>query len=167
MRNSFLLFICCLLFLTCIAQETPVWSKEKANDWYKKQGWLVGANFLPSTAINQLEMWQVETYDPVTIDRELGWAANIGMNVMRVYLHDLAWRADATGFLKRMDEFLSIASKHRIKILFTIFDDCWNPDATIGKQPIPKPGIHNSGWVEARIKRSMMTRHSGDTWKNI
>lgn len=131
------------------AQQARIWPAEKANTWYKKQGWLVGANFLPSTAINQLEMWQAETFDSLTIDKELGWASAIGMNVMRVYLHDLAWKADAAGFKKRIDTFLTIAAKHRIKILFTIFDDCWNPDAAIGKQPEPKPGIHNSGWVRS------------------
>jgi Glycosyl hydrolases family 2, TIM barrel domain len=135
------------------AQQTSIWSVDKANEWYKKQGWLVGANFLPSTAINQLEMWQAETFDSATIDKELGWAAAIGMNVMRVYLHDLAWKADASGLKKRMDQFLAIASKHHIKTLFTIFDDCWNPDAVTGKQPDPKPGIHNSGWVRSPNKK--------------
>lgn len=135
-----------------LAAQQPQWTREKANAWYAKQGWLVGANFLPSTAINQLEMWQADTWDPEAIDRELGWAGQIGMNVMRVYLHDLAWKADPAGFKKRIDQFLSIASKHQIKILFTIFDDCWNPDAAIGRQPPPKPGIHNSGWVRSPNK---------------
>jgi hypothetical protein len=150
MKHNCLLIIAHLIFF--ISSSQSIWTKEKANAWYKKQSWLVGANFLPSTAINQLEMWQAETFDPVTIDRELAWAAAIGMNVMRVYLHDLAWKADSAGFKKRMNEFLIIAAKHKIKILFTIFDDCWNPDAAIGKQPDPKPGIHNSGWVRSPNK---------------
>lgn len=132
-----------------IAQENRIWSKEEANQWYSQQPWLVGANFLPSTAINQLEMWQAESFDPVTINRELAWAASIGMNVMRVYLHDLAWQTDPQGFKKRMNDFLGIAAKHKIRILFTVFDDCWNPDAYPGKQPNPRPGIHNSGWVRS------------------
>ena len=131
------------------AQEKKIWTADQANQWYAKQPWLVGANFLPSTAINQLEMWQAESFDPITIDRELGWAAGIGMNVMRVYLHDIAWQTDPAGFKKRMNDFLAIAAKHEIKILFTIFDDCWNPEAYPGKQPAPKPGIHNSGWVRS------------------
>ena len=83
---------------TLQAQEKKIWTAEQANQWYAKQPWLVGADFLPSTAINQLEMWQAESFDPVTIDRELGWAAAIGMNVMRVYLHDIAWQIDPQGF---------------------------------------------------------------------
>lgn len=145
------LFFILVLFLS-FHSFSQIWDKEKAREWYKKEGWLVGANFLPSTAINQLEMWQKETFDSKTIDKELGWAAAIGMNVMRVYLHDLAWKADADGFKKRMNDFLVIASKHKIKILFCIFDDCWNPDAEIGKQPEPKPGVHNSGWVRSPNK---------------
>jgi len=143
-----------LLLITSIATiaQSKIWSKQQANDWYKKQGWLVGADFLPSTAINQLEMWQAETFDSATIDRELGWAHNIGMNVMRVYLHDLAWQEDPEGFKNRMNRYLAISTKNQIKTLFTIFDDCWNPDPVIGKQPDPKPGIHNSGWVRSPSK---------------
>ncbi len=132
--------------------KQKIWSAKKANNWYAKQGWMVGANFLPSTAINQLEMWQEESFDTTTISRELGWAAGIGMNVMRVYLHDLAWKADAPGIKKRMNQYLSIADRHKIKTVFTIFDDCWNAEASIGKQPDPKPGIHNSGWVRSPTK---------------
>jgi len=143
-----------LLLITSIATiaQSKIWTKQQANDWYKKQGWLVGADFLPSTAINQLEMWQAETFDSATIDRELGWAHNIGMNVMRVYLHDLAWQEDPEGFKNRMNRYLAISTKNQIKTLFTIFDDCWNPDPAIGKQPDPKPGIHNSGWVRSPSK---------------
>lgn len=141
------------LFLGVQAQSGPQqWTAEKANKWYASQPWLVGANFLPSTAINQLEMWQAASFDTVTIARELGWAAGLGMNVMRVYLHDLAWKADASGFKNRMDRFLQIASSKKIRILFVFFDDCWNPDAATGPQPAPKPGIHNSGWVRSPVQ---------------
>ncbi|MCP8900965.1 cellulase family glycosylhydrolase [Gilvimarinus xylanilyticus] len=127
------------------------WSREKANQWYDQLPWLVGVNFLPSTAINQLEMWQESSFDPETIDRELGWAADFGVNTVRVYLHDLAWEADPKGFLERIDTFLSIADKHGIKPNFVFFDDCWNPTAEIGGQPAPKPGVHNSGWVQSPV----------------
>ncbi len=109
--------------------------------------WLRGANFNPSTAINQLEFWQEETFDPETIDRELGWAEGIGFNCMRVYLHHVAWEVDKSGFKERMNEYLSIADKHNIATIFVFFDDCWNPTYSAGKQSDPKPGVHNSGWV--------------------
>jgi len=161
MKKYFYIILLQLIFANCFSQS-KIWPAAKANAWYQQQPWLVGADFLPSTAINQLEMWQAETFDTPTIDKELGWAQNIGMNVMRVYLHDLAWKADAKGFKKRKDQFLSIASKHKIKILFCIFDDCWNPDPKIGKQPEPKPGVHNSGWVRS----PSMTVHNDSTQWN-
>lgn len=130
------------------AARGTVWSIEKANEWYRQHPWITGANFLPSTAINQLEMWQAETFDPVTIDRELGWAEDIGFNAMRVFLHSLAWKQDPDGFKKRMDQYLAIADRHGIKTLFVFFDDCWNKVPHPGKQPEPKPGVHNSGWVQ-------------------
>ena len=86
---------------------TERWDVERAARWGERVGWLVGCNFSPSTAGNQLEMWQAATYDPETIDRELRWAAGLGMNAVRVYLHDLLWVDDADGFLGRMDEVLT------------------------------------------------------------
>lgn len=125
-----------------------VWTAEKANAWYAEQEWITGANFLPSTAINQLEMWQADTFDTAIINRELGWAEEIGFNTMRVYLHSVAWKQDPEGFKKRMDQYLGISARHGIKTLFVFFDDCWNKVPQAGKQPAPKPGIHNSGWVQ-------------------
>jgi hypothetical protein len=125
-----------------------VWSVQKANAWYKQHKWMTGANFTPSTAINQLEMWQAATFDPQTIDKELGWAEGIGFNTMRVFLHHLAWEQDQKGFKQRMDQYLGIADKHHIQTIFVFFDDCWNKTPKIGVQPAPKPGIHNSGWVQ-------------------
>ena len=124
-----------------------VWTKDQAAEWYTSQGWLRGSDFIPSTAINQLEMWQVETFDTKTINRELGWAESIGLNSMRVYLHHAAWEQDKEGFKNRVDQYLTIADKHHISTIFVFFDDCWNPRYQTGKQPDPKPGIHNSGWI--------------------
>jgi len=123
------------------------WTEEKANAWAKTKPWLRGSNFNPSTSINQLEFWQAATFDPETIDKELSWAASIGFNCMRVYLHHVAWEVDKSGFKDRINTYLSIADKHNISTIFVIFDDCWNPSYTAGTQPEPKPGIHNSGWI--------------------
>ena len=125
------------------------WSEERAQAWYDEQPWLVGCNFIPSSAINQLEMWQADTFDPDTIYRELQWAHDLGMNTVRVYLHDLAWEADPNGFVVRIGEFLWIAETHGIRPAFVLFDDCWNDSPRIGKQPDPRPSVHNSGWVQS------------------
>ena len=131
------------------SQTSDRWTPEQAWTWYHSHPWLVGANFVPSTAINQLEMWQAGTFDPTTIDRELGYAQSIGMNTMRVFLHDLAWREDPEGFYTRVDKYLEIADRHGIKTLFVIFDGVWNPYPKPGKQPLPVLGLHNSGWVQS------------------
>src|SRR6202043_110318 len=131
------------------AEPQQRWTEKAANDWYRKQPWLVGSNYIPATAINQLEMWQADTFDPKRIDLELGWAESIGLNTMRVFLHDLPWQQDAHGFRARIDTFLQIANKHHIKPLFVLFDSCWDPDPRLGKQHEPRPGIHNSGWIQS------------------
>jgi len=143
--------------------QTTRWTEQQANDWYKKQPWLIGANYIPATAINQLEMWQADSFDPARIDKELGWAQKIGMNTMRVFLHDQLWQQDAKGFQARIDQFLKISKKHGIRPLFVLFDSCWDPFPKLGKQHAPTPGVHNSGWVqnpgaEALMDRSQETR---------
>jgi hypothetical protein len=125
------------------------WTAEQANAWYAKKPWLVGCNFTPSTAINQLEMWQADTWDPKTIDRELGWAQDLGFTSVRVFLHDIVWKNDRAGLLKRMEQFLSMADKHKIGVMFCLFDSVWDPYPKAGKQREPYPHRHNSGWVQS------------------
>lgn len=129
--------------------QAQKWTIEKAEQWYKNQPWFVGCNFIPSTAINALEMWQAETFDPDTICRELGWASDLGFNTVRVYLHDLLWLQDPTGFKGRIDRFLDLAKQSGIRTMFVFFDDCWHDHPRLGKQPAPRPGVHNSGWVKS------------------
>ena len=127
----------------------PQWTPEQAREWYAARPWPVGCNYIPSNAINQLEMWQPDTFDETVNDRELGWAAALGFNTVRVYLHDLPWRDDARGFLDRIDRFLAIASRHGIRPLFVLFDGVWDPFPKPGPQPPPIPRVHNSGWVQS------------------
>lgn len=124
------------------------WTPERAQAWYRSKPWLVGADYIPSTAVNQLEMWQASSFDPARIDQELSWAQGLGFTTLRVFLHSVAWSQDPDGFLRRMDTFLAIAQAHHIQPLFVFFDDCWRKDPHAGPQPAPLTGIHNSGWVQ-------------------
>ena len=124
------------------------WTAEEANEWYDSHRWIAGCNFIPSYAINQLEMWQENTFDADVIDRELGWAEELGFNCMRVFLHHLLWETDRDGFIDRIDRYLDISSGHGISTMFVFLDDCWNEKYAPGKQPEPQRGVHNSGWVK-------------------
>lgn len=147
--NKLALGLYFLLFTSCFINAQSRWTAEKANDWYAKQGWLVGCNYIPASAINQLEMWQSDTFDPAQIDKELGWAENIGFNFLRVFLHDVAWQSDPNGFKNRIRQFLTICEKHKIKVMFVFFDDCWYGNPKPGKQQEPTPGFHNSYWLQS------------------
>ena len=129
--------------------ESSRWSSDRANRWYQAQGWPVGANYITSNAINQLEMFQPGTYDPQRINTELGWARLQGVNTVRVFLHDQLWAQDSRGFQLRLAQFVSIAARHGIKPMFVLFDSCWDPFPKLGKQHAPRPGVHNSGWVQS------------------
>ena len=148
--------VCVVLCLlgSGLALVTPTaarerWTEQQAMDWYARQPWILGANYVPATAINQLEMWQADTFDPGRIELELGWAETIGMNTVRVFLHDLLWQQDAPGFKRRIDDFLEIATRHHIRTLLVLFDSVWDPNPHLGPQHAPVPGVHNSGWVQS------------------
>lgn len=151
------LFLLLLPLAAGLAADEPVkladgpgrWSQEKANAWYARQTWLVGCNYLPSNAINQLEMFQADTFSPELIAKELGYAKGLGFTSVRVFLHDLLWKQDREGFLQRCDQFLSIADRQGIKVMFVFFDSCWHPVPKLGPQPAPLPQTHNSGWVQS------------------
>ena len=125
------------------------WSEERINRWYTDKPWLVGCNFIPSYAVNQLEMWGEKSFNPEIIERELGWAADLGMNSVRVYLHDLLWEDNPEKFKSRVNRFLAITQDHGITTIFVFFDDCWMDNPQLGKQPEPIPGVHNSGWAQS------------------
>lgn len=148
LATSMLFIAALLLFIFSATAQSP-WPAEKANQWYAHHRWMVGCNFTPGTAINQLEMWQAETFDPKEIDRELGWAEQIGFTNIRVFLHNLLMEEDPKGFLKRMNQFLDLSKKHHIGVTFVLFDSCWDPFPKPGKQHDPAPFVHNSGWVQS------------------
>jgi hypothetical protein len=132
-----------------VVKEGQRWSAKQAWDWYNDRPWYLGANFNPSSSINQLEFWQKDTFDPETIDRELKWSADLGMNLHRVYLHNLLWEQDSIGFLNRIENYLGLAEKYNIKTMFVLLDDVWHPIPKAGVQPQPVPHVHNSGWVQS------------------
>ncbi len=130
-----------------------VWPKERSQAWFNAHPWPVGCNYIPSNAINQLEMWQQETFSPDLIARELDLAQFLGFTTLRVYLHDIPWRRDRQGLINRMKRFLDIAAPRGLSVIFVLFDDCWNDRARPGRQPKPRQGVHNSGWVRSPTSR--------------
>ena len=125
------------------------WSREKAWDWYRSIEPIRGCNYLPRSAVNSTEMWQAETFDPKTIDQELGWAHEAGYNSIRVFLQYIVWKAEPNEFKKRLDKFLAIAAKNEISVMPIPFCDCAfaGKEPYLGKQNAPVPGVHNSQWV--------------------
>ena len=128
--------------------SVSVWTSDQAFSWYNEQGWLVGCNFLPSSCINQIEMFQEDTFNIEEITKEISWAKGIGFNTLRVYLHDLLWK-EKDQFLIRFNDFLDCCQRFEIKPTIVLFDDCHYPFPELGPQPLPVRGIHNSGWKQS------------------
>jgi hypothetical protein len=148
-RLSIILILNIAPLLHAQSASSGRWTEDAANAWYARQPWLVGANYVPSDAINQLEMFQATTFNPTINDRELGLGESIGMNTMRVFLQDQLWQQDPKGFVQRLDAFLGIAARHHIRPILVLFDSCWESNPHLGPQHPPIPGVHNSGWVQS------------------
>lgn len=131
------------------AEEPGHWSAERANEWYDRKPWLCGFNYLPSYAVNWIEMWQSETFDSAAIERELAWAREIGFNTLRTTTPFLLWKHDRDGLMSRLDRFLGMAARNGISVMLTQLDDCAfsGREPVLGPQPEPMKGIHNSGAV--------------------
>ncbi len=138
----------------------PRWPLERVRDWWDQQPWICGFNFLPSTAVNFLEMWTDETFDRDTIDRELGWAASFGFNSIRTNLHYLVWKNDRDGLIERFQWFLDTARKHGMSTMPVLFDDCGfgGFEPVYGPQPAPIAGLHNSRAVASPGRAAVMDR---------
>ena len=121
------------------------WTVDQANAWYKSLPFIIGSQYITSDAGNQLEMWQADTFNPTLIDKEFGFAEDLGMYSMRIFLHDLAYSQDPTGFKSRLNTVLDLAAKHGLRPMITFFDSCWNPYPVSGKQPQPTKGTMLSG----------------------
>ena len=122
------------------------WTEKDAKDWWKSRSWVCGFNFLPSTSVNFIEMWHADTFDMTTIERELGWAAEVGFNAIRVNLPFLGWQHDRDGLIDRVDRLLGTADARGLSTVLCLFDDCGfsGVEPHWGPQPDPQPGVHNS-----------------------
>ena len=147
-----------LLSAICVplmAQAPERWTEEKANAWYAQQPWLVGANFIPSNAINEFEMWQADT----SIRR---YRQGAGMGGGHWNEHDARLSAGSIvdagrAGIQKTDRYISHnCGKHHIKPLFVLFDSCWESLPVLGPQHPPIPGVHNSGWVQSPGAKSLM-----------
>lgn len=135
------------------------WPADEAQAWCEARPWLCGFNFLPSTAVNFIDMWQRETFDAETIERELRWARDIGFNTLRTNLPFGVWQADRDGLVERVDRFLAIADGSGLSTMLCLMDDCgFSGDGPVlGPQPDPLPGVHNSRAVASPGRRVVMT----------
>jgi len=127
-------------------KESGQWSEEKANGWYASREWPVGCDYVPAYAGNQIQMWN--DWDPESIDSELSLAEDLGFNSVRVFLHHKLWEQERDMFFSRIDEFLTIADRHGISTLITVFTNGGSEERNLNEDIAPAPGIHNSIWAQ-------------------
>lgn len=155
MRKQFIISLISFLLVFAVDSQTKEntpgvrWSKDKAEEWYKNQGFLCGVNYIPSNAINYTAMWDPTGFSPKLIDKELALAQSIGLNCVRVVLQYVVYEKTPKEFMRNFETFLKICSKHNIKVMPIFFDDCAfgiSKDPVAGKQVEPLIGWYAWGW---------------------
>jgi len=139
------------------------WTAQQAWNWYRRQPWIAGFNYVPSTACNTTEFWSAETFDAQTIDRELAWGAGLGFNSCRVFVQYLVWKHEPGGLKNRLGKFLALADRHGLTVTLVLFDDCafGDPPQTepyLGKQRDPIPGMIAPSWTPSPGLRAVTDR---------
>ena len=126
------------------------WTVEKAQEWYERQPWPCGFNYIPAKAVSYTEMFMDYAFDPTVIDKELRMAESVGFNCVRVVLPFIVWENEPQLFKKRLDCFLEICYKRKQKVMLALFDDCCFGDQInprYEKQPDMIPGWYGNGWT--------------------
>jgi len=121
------------------------WSLEKASTWADRCAEVRGCNYIPMNCVNSTAFWQ--SLDEKLIDRELGWAEDIGLNSLRIFIQYMVYESNPQAMIDNVSRFLDLAAHHQMTVMPVLFDDCWGPDPSLGKQPDPIPGVHNSRWT--------------------
>jgi len=110
--------------------------------------WMRGANYVPSYSRNDVQTWM--DFDPVVIDRELGYAERLKLNTVRVFLQQAVYEKQPEKFLADFESFLALCDKHKIKMMPVLFDSCTDPQRVDLKEYrdkdwMPSPGFSRLG----------------------
>jgi cellulase (glycosyl hydrolase family 5) len=125
-----------------------------------------GANYVPSHASTSVAAWK--TYDPAQIDRELDYAARLGLNSLRVFLQYVVYEDDPAAFTGRVGDFVARCHRRGIRPLFVLFDSCFGDEPSLGKAESPtwvnNPGFSRLGNRPAleRYVREVVAPFRGD-----
>jgi hypothetical protein len=138
-------FVLLLLFFHHEIYGRTQWTPDQAFAWFNAQKYIMGTEYMTSSAVNQLEMWQAATFDPVLIDKEMAVGQQLGMTTMRIFLEDLAYSQDPAGFKNRMSTVVEIMSKYGMKPMFVFFFNGPIANPVSGIQPKPRPGAEATG----------------------
>lgn len=131
------------------APDGKRWKDDRIWRWWQDAGVIRGVNYIPRNCANSVEMWKEDTFDSDLIAEELDWAKGLGYTAIRIPLQFAVWKADADGFVERVDHLLRLAEARNIRVVPVLFDDLnrAGQDPVVGPQPDPDPGVHNPLWV--------------------
>jgi hypothetical protein len=106
-----------------LSAQTSAFADDAMDANVEDYSWIRGANYVPSYARNDVQKWM--DYDPKAIDRELGLAARLKLNSVRVFLQYAVYEHDPKLFLERYENFLSLCNKHNLRAMVVVFDSCF------------------------------------------
>ena len=130
--------------------------------------WIRGANYVPSYATTDVEIWL--HYDPDAIERELGYAEHLKLNSLRVFLQYLVWEHDPETFMANLEDFVTRCARRGIRPMLVLFDSCFGTDPSLESSGfwVANPGpsrMHRNFWPQAECyARDVVGHFRGDSW---
>ena len=98
------------------------WTCEQANEWYAKQGWLRGCNFIGSDCTNRLDMFQSYKAEEklATAERELALCQKIGFNTVRIWANFDVYYAEPESYMQILDRYVDLCGKYGQKVMVVL-----------------------------------------------
>ena len=137
------------------------WTKERAWQWYNERPWIRGCNYMSADCANRVDQWQSLGWEErfETTRREFALMRETGFNTIRVILEYAVWRDEHDGFLRRFEDYISLAAEYGISCIVVLANDCMPPMSPEWKRPQIGPQKVDWGY-HGGVKRSQHGIHS-------
>ena len=152
MKKLLMTFMASAALVASAARNGP-WTKEQAWEWYSRQPWMRGCNYMPASCANRVDQWQEMGCEErfAEMERELKLAQSIGFNTLRILIEEqgfAVWCAEHDGFMARLERMLALLDKYGMhkygmRMILVLGNDCSRPKEIWS---FPKTGPQPCDW---------------------
>ena len=140
------------------------WTEQEINEWYAKQPWLRGTNFLPSDCINRLDMWQSFGREEhlKTAETELKLSEETGFNTVRLWCNFDVYYKEPEEFMQTLESYISLCAKyhHSVMLVLAYEEDLPYGDKFVAKELGAQKEYYNHFNRDYELQDKLMAEHA-------